>query len=534
MKLKFLFLLLIISTFCFSQQTKSALFLGNSYTQYNSLPQLVKNLAIAHGNNLLIDSYTPGGYTFQGHSTNTTSLNKIKAQAWDFVVLQEQSQIPSFPPSQVQTDCYPYAAILNDSILANNPCTEPLFYMTWGRKNGDASNCGFYPPICTYDGMQQRLTESYLELAEDNNASVAPVGVAWKQVRTLYPTINLYNPDESHPSLEGSYLAACVIYVSMFKQTVVGNTYISTLDSLTAYRLQTIASGTVLDSINLWYLLDNSLENNLAADTANCGINISLSLDGNYSALWNTGDTTLSIVCENSGNYVFELSNARSCSSIDSIQVTLNEISAIYIDVEACDSFVLNNITFYADTSFSETYLSPSGCDSTINYNIEFPPTAITITWENNFDSGNDTSYIYIDASVWDSLYVFDILNATEHINEDTISFVCYFEGNLFVWNSCGIDTIRLFNFCESIKELDNSWSIGPNPAFTSFLIANKLGAGFSYKMMDMFGRTIKDEAFKTNSFQEVFIETLSPSVYYLILYDKHGNALGKKTIQKQ
>ena len=90
-------------------------------------------------------------------------MSKINAASWDFVVLQEQSQIPSFPPSQVASDCFPYASILVDSIKSANPCAEPVFFMTWGRENGDQNNCINYPPLCTYGGMQARLRESYIK-----------------------------------------------------------------------------------------------------------------------------------------------------------------------------------------------------------------------------------------------------------------------------------------------------------------------------------------------------------------------------------
>ena len=83
---------------------------------------------------------------------------------------------PRFPPSQVANDVYPYAQQLTDSIRRNTSCGTPLFFMTWGRKNGDASNCAAYPPICTYEGMQQRLRESYMEMAFTNQGRVSPVG----------------------------------------------------------------------------------------------------------------------------------------------------------------------------------------------------------------------------------------------------------------------------------------------------------------------------------------------------------------------
>ena len=249
------------------QMTKRALFLGNSYTAYNSLPNLVEDIANSLGDSLIHDRNTPGGQTMAGHASNVTSLNKIASQEWDYVVLQSQSQEPSFPPSQVANDVFPYAERLTDSIRNNTSCGTPLFFMTWGRKNGDASNCAAYPPICTYEGMQQRLRESYMEMASTNQGRVSPVGVAWKRVREEYPEIELYTPDESHPSYAGSYLAASVFYSSIFQKSCEASGFIGSLDSITASRLRTIASETVLDSLGLWgfleadILLDSTLLN---------------------------------------------------------------------------------------------------------------------------------------------------------------------------------------------------------------------------------------------------------------------------------
>ena len=88
--------------------------------------------------------------------------------------------------------------------------------MTWGRENGDSQNCASYPPICTYEGMQDRLTESYTEMAQNNESLLAPIGIAWKDIREQHPEINLYSSDGSHPSIQGSYLAACVFYAILF------------------------------------------------------------------------------------------------------------------------------------------------------------------------------------------------------------------------------------------------------------------------------------------------------------------------------
>lgn len=233
-------------------KTVKVLFIGNSYLHTNNIPGMVNLMSMANGDTLIYDEHTPGGYTLQLHSTDATTLAKIKSQLWDVVVLQEQSQKPAFAPGQVATDVYPYAKTLDSLIRDNNSCTQTMFYMTWGRKNGDAGNCASYPPICTYEGMQASLRTSYMQMAQDNKALVAPVGAAWKAMRDSVPSIDLYNGDESHPNVHGAYLAACVFYASIFHKTPYGTTYISTLSGADAERLQYFATKVTLDSLDKW------------------------------------------------------------------------------------------------------------------------------------------------------------------------------------------------------------------------------------------------------------------------------------------
>lgn len=243
-------LLLVIPT-AYSRERK-VLFIGNSYIQTNNIPGLIQQLAAADGDTLVIDQYTPGGYTLNQHSTDANTIAKIQSRQWDVVVLQEQSQLPAFAPGTVAANTEVYAKRLDSIIRDNNACTETMFYMTWGRKNGDASNCSFYTPFCTYEGMQRRLRESYLKMTQDNNAVVAPVGATWKVVRDSFPSVDLYSPDESHPSIYGSYLAACVFYASIFHRSPHGNTFISTLSATDAERLQYFTEKVVTDSLNQW------------------------------------------------------------------------------------------------------------------------------------------------------------------------------------------------------------------------------------------------------------------------------------------
>ena len=243
--------LVAISSFCFAQ-TKSILFIGNSYTYYNNgVDQMLRNIALAEGDTLETEAFTVGAAKFSDFCNNPETFERIRSRAWDYVVLQEQSQLPAFPPSQIESECYPFAKRLCDSIRANDSCTQILFFMTWGRENGDQSNCANYPPLCTYDGMQQRLRESYVQMADDNNAIVVPVGLAWKYVRDNYPEINLYQSDESHPSVEGTYLAALTFRSFLYY----GESWYDELnyrpenmDLMTSYNIERAASNAVTNN----------------------------------------------------------------------------------------------------------------------------------------------------------------------------------------------------------------------------------------------------------------------------------------------
>lgn len=274
-------------------QTRKVLFIGNSYTYSNNLPELVRQLALSMGDTITVASSTPGGYTFQLHCTNAATQGLIAQQAWDFVVLQEQSQLPSFPDWQVADECLPFAAQLVDTIRASSPCAEAVFFMTWGRQNGDASNCADWPPVCTYEGMQALLRERYLQMAVDNDAFAAPVGAVWKRTRALHPGIGLYVGDGSHPSLPGSYLAASTIYSTMMRRSCADATFTGGLQADTAALLRGIASSTVLDSIPTWNIGVNDPDAGFTQDFSGpCTLQFTPAGDGSHA--WWFGDGTTS------------------------------------------------------------------------------------------------------------------------------------------------------------------------------------------------------------------------------------------------
>ncbi|HTN45153.1 MAG TPA: DUF4886 domain-containing protein [Flavipsychrobacter sp.] len=233
---------------------KRVLFIGNSYTYVNDLPLMLKNVAASAGDTVIYDSYAPGGYTLQQHAADATALNKIMQGNWDFVVLQEQSQRPSFPITQVQTSVFPYAEKLDSLVRKFNPCAETVFYMTWGYKTGDASNCANFPPLCTYQGMDSLIRLRYRMMADSNDAIIAPVGAVRKHIRTHYPGIELYDTDGSHPSPAGTYAAACSFYSILFRKDPLQITFNSTLPGTDAAHIRMAAKLVAFDSLGSWHV----------------------------------------------------------------------------------------------------------------------------------------------------------------------------------------------------------------------------------------------------------------------------------------
>ena len=139
------------------------------------------------------------------------------------MVLQGQSQRSSFGSGYVNYYIVPETVILGNAIKASNPCTVPLFYQTWGKRDGDSQNCGNHDLFCSYEGIQDQLTQSYNTYAYVNQpAKVAPVGEAW---RSYSDRNSLFAGDGSHASSKGWFLAACVMFEQIWGVPASASTY---------------------------------------------------------------------------------------------------------------------------------------------------------------------------------------------------------------------------------------------------------------------------------------------------------------------
>ena len=329
-------------------QVTQLLFIGNSYTGVNNLPQLFSDLSLSLGDSVFVDTYNPGGYTFEMHAVDANTIAKINSRSWDFVVLQEQSQRPSFPPAQVAQDVYPYARQLDSLILLNNPCTETVFYMTWGRKYGDQGNCAFWPPVCTFLGMQEELRNSYVQMANDNAALVAPVGRAWQSSWTQDSSINLWSSDNSHPSIEGSYLAACVFYETILRKSCVNAPFISSVTNPNALFLQQVAHQIVTDSIFTWKIGAYDVNADFSFIASGLQVQFTDQSINSNNVTWDFGDGSTSLLPQpthsylQAGVYSVNLIAMDSCHS-DTAQQFISVVASSVSEINSYENCIIIN-----------------------------------------------------------------------------------------------------------------------------------------------------------------------------------------------
>lgn len=297
--------ILLICKFSISQESQeeiNVLFLGNSYTFVNNLPEMINELAEGNGKIVKHESVCPGGHTFFQHVANPTSQAKIREGKWDYVVLQEQSQLPSIDYYR-HNSMRPNYQTLYDTIMHYNPEAKVVGYMTWGRQYG-GQQCvnygeGLYcsADFVDFNHMQDTMSVAYCENAYATDSWVAPVGDAWKEAFAQDSSLVLHSSDESHPNYEGSYLAACVFYGVFFNESPIGTYHSESISDDKALFLQTVASDVFFNNLEKWNIeigtiIDTTNIDTTYIDTTNIVTPVRVK---NYEIISNPNDDSLII-----------------------------------------------------------------------------------------------------------------------------------------------------------------------------------------------------------------------------------------------
>lgn len=230
--------------FTFKTHAQDILFIGNSYT--NGISNTFVDVAKSLGENPAVTEYSPGGITMSQHAENQQVKDLIKSKKWDFVVIQEQSQMPLVYPNTTKDGIRALAEL----ILANDSCTEIVVFMTWGRQEGDD---WLVQSGLTAKQMEDRFIKFYSDVIKVEFLTpgrIAPIGAAFQKARIN--GINTYSGDKTHQNQDGRYLQACVFYSTFYEKSAVGasTTLVSTSDI--GSKLQSISDSVVFDNKWTW------------------------------------------------------------------------------------------------------------------------------------------------------------------------------------------------------------------------------------------------------------------------------------------
>lgn len=281
----------LIAFFCSTpiqaaEEPLKVLFIGNSYTHMNDMPSIFEKISTKSGKHILVEKNTQSGASFKVHSERQDMYDAIRSRKWDYVILQGYSRELSFSTDHIDTATVPYVKKITDSIYENNPCTNVMFYMTWGYDNGFLER----EEVNTYEKMADSIRKGYKYLGDVFSVPVVPVGMVWKDVR-MNTRIDLYANDRAHPSKNGSYLIASTFYGAIFNEPIGKKIYTSTVRRRHARMIKKRMFGYLVDHRNEYNLDRNRFE--IIANTTDNGEYI-LNFTGDFpdatGITWDFGD----------------------------------------------------------------------------------------------------------------------------------------------------------------------------------------------------------------------------------------------------
>lgn len=190
---KLLYLLLLISC---TIQAQDILFVGNSLTYYNNMPEILEYIAEENGVQIQTTSLCSPNYAIIDHLDSGKLQYLLKKQSFDYVIIQQG------PSSQAQGKQMLLADGAKVKALCNEYKAQLGYYMVW--------------PSLQYYYTFDKVIENHTLAAQKNKALLFLVGVVWKKYNTYKSKTLLYDYDNFHPSKAGSFLAALTIFHTLY------------------------------------------------------------------------------------------------------------------------------------------------------------------------------------------------------------------------------------------------------------------------------------------------------------------------------
>lgn len=179
------------------------LFIGNSHTYYNDMPQIFKEICEKNSVTTSVTMLTKGGMGFDYHVNEEQVRFNLLYGDYNYVFLQHTAH--PFGDEEVM---FKAAEQLHEII--KKTATTPILYMTWTEKSNPQG--------------QERMSKAYFDLGKKLCIPVSPVGLVWEEYQKRYPNAELYFTDGEHASVLGSTLVAYTLATTALNREVSART----------------------------------------------------------------------------------------------------------------------------------------------------------------------------------------------------------------------------------------------------------------------------------------------------------------------
>lgn len=175
---------------------KKVLFIGNSHTYMNDMPELTRRMiedTTGESCEVFMLAYSARPLKWHLEEEYFAVRFNILHGGYDYCVIQEQAH--PMPPEKDTVECA-------DRIikLCKEAGTTPILFETWTEKAKPEN--------------QAEMNRRYSAIAEQQGVLLAPIGEVWERVLNMLsdiPEADLYYRDGAHASAVGDYLVATVL-----------------------------------------------------------------------------------------------------------------------------------------------------------------------------------------------------------------------------------------------------------------------------------------------------------------------------------
>lgn len=178
------------------------LFVGNSLTYFNDLPNMVQVVGEATGHEIAVRSVTRGNFALEDHWVSGEALEVIQAAPWDVVILQQGPSSLALNKINLRE----WSGVFSEAIRGVG--ARPALFMVWPEASRPAA----------FDAV----SDAYTQAAEAVDGILMPVGEAWRTAWEEDASLAFYGPDGFHPTELGSALGALVIFQQLFDESPIG------------------------------------------------------------------------------------------------------------------------------------------------------------------------------------------------------------------------------------------------------------------------------------------------------------------------